>query len=204
MGFLNSIWAAIFLLVWGFTGGSLTFSLASLPFFLTRAVIEVVLLFVSLNAVVTADRTTFSFLRILTIPLLLGVDIMLGYTFTLTQITGVSAIVIAFIFLFLNHGLSNKGKLLSLLSAIMAVGTIALYKHDITHYNSVEAEQILMHLIILVTIIMAAKIRAKENVFRYLTHRTFVLQSIASGMASVLMSFAYLFAQNFSTRNISW
>ncbi len=194
MGFLNTVWATLFLLIWGLSGGELIFSYASLPFFLTRAVIEVVLLFITLNAILTADRATFSFLRILTIPLLLAVDIALGYSFTLGQIAGICLVVVALIFLFLNHGLSRKGKILSLLSAVLAVATITLYKYDITHYNSVPAEQILMHLIILVAIVVAAKIRAKENVFRYLTHSTFIIQSVSSGIAGALMSFAYLFA----------
>lgn len=194
LGFLSSIWATIFLLIWGLTQGEFIFSYESLPFFLTRAVIEIILLFVVLNALVSADRTTFSFLRILTIPLLLGVDFLIGYEFSTNQIIGVCTIVTALIFLFLNHGLSKHGKMLSLLSAVLAVATITLYKYDITHYNSVEAEQILMHLIILTVLVITAKIRTNENLFSYLTHRTFVIQSVSSGIAGALLSFAYLFA----------
>lgn len=195
LGFLSTLWSAVFLFIFGITNGELIFSYASLPFFLMRAVIEIILLFVTLNAITSADRTTFSFLRIITIPLLLVVDIALGYNFSLNQIIGISIIVIALIFLFLNHGLSRKGKFLSLISSILAVATIALYKYNITHYNSVEAEQILMHLIILVALIVAAKVRVNENLFSYLTNRTFLIQSISSGIAGAILSFAYIFAQ---------
>jgi hypothetical protein len=195
MGFLNAIWATIFLVLIALSsGGEFVFSLASLPTFIARAVLEVILVFVALKAVITADRSTFSFLRIITLPLLLLVDIGLGYDISLLQMVGISLVVISLIFLIMNHGLSKEGKLLSLLSAVLAVGTVSLYKHNVTHYNSVEAEQIIMHLIILLALIISARVLSKENVFASLTHRTLFLQSLASGVATVLASFAFLFA----------
>jgi hypothetical protein len=194
MAFLNAFWATVFLLAIGLFRGHFYFDLESLPTFLLRAILEIALVFVSLNAILTADRSTFAFLRTLTIPLLLVADFMLGYALEITQVAGVSLMVVAFLFLFFNHGLSRKGKLLSLVSAMIAVATITLYKYNITHYNSVEAEQTYMHVILLVAIIAAAKIRAHENVFWYLTQPLFITQSVLSGFASVFMSFAYVFA----------
>jgi len=195
MGFLNSIWVFVFLLILGyFREGGFIFSLESLPTFLIKAVLEVVIILISINAIVKADRSTFSFIRTLTIPLLLVVDIILGYNITLTQIIGVSMVVIALLFLFTNHGLSKEGKLLTLSGSILSVITLSLYKYNITHYNSVEAEQTLTFLIIIVTLVVIAWIHKKENLFKYLTHKTFMMQSIASGLSGSFISFAFLFA----------
>jgi len=195
MGFLHSVWTALFLLLMvTFWRGEFVFSLASLPTFIARALLEVTLVFVALHAVLKADRSTFSFLRVLTIPFLLIVDVALGYNISTNQMLGISAIVIALLFLFMNHGLSRKGKLLSIASALLAVGTISLYKYNITNFNSVEGEQIVMHTIILLTIIFTAWIKGHENVFKTLAQKVFIFQSLTAGLASVFMSFAYLFA----------
>lgn len=195
MGFLSSIWAAALLLLFSWFGEApFIFSFESLPFFVSRVVLEVLLLFVSLNALLDADRSTFSFLRVLTIPLLLSVDIALGYSLSLPQIAGISFIVMALLFLFFNHSLGRKGKLLSLLSAILAVATISLYKYDITHYNSVVAEQSLTYMVLLVVLVGTAWWKRGENLFSYLTKPLFLLQSLASGIAGLIVSFAFLFA----------
>jgi len=195
-GFLQAIWSAIFLLVIGiFIRDNFVFTLASLPTFLSRAGIEMVLVFISIHAIIEAERSTFAFIHTLTIPLLLVVDTYLGYSFTTKQLLGISAIVIAFIFLLLNHGLSKKGKILSLASSVMAVGTISLYKYNITHFNSVEAEQALMLIIVILTLAIAAWFKNRENLFKEILEPKFFLQSASSGVAHVLVSFAYLFAQ---------
>jgi hypothetical protein len=174
IGFLHSFWTAILLILFTVFGkGEFIFSFQSLPTFIIRAVLEVILVFVALKAVVEADRSTFSFLRVLTLPLLLIADISLGYNISLSQIIGVSLIIIALLFLFINHGLSKKGKMLSLMSALLAVLTISIYKYNITNFNSVEAEQILTHIIILVTIVVTAKLSTGENVFALLKNKLY-------------------------------
>lgn len=194
MGFLNLFWISLFLFAIGFFRGAFHFDLASLPTFTLRAVLEVVATFVSLNAVLTADRSTFAFLHTLTIPLVLCIDIMLGYTLSGGQLAGIALMICAFIFLFINRGLSSRGKALSLASAALAAITISLYKYDITHFNSVEAEQALMTGFLTIVFVVAAWYRARENVFRYLTQPVFLAQSVASGLGSIFMSFAYVFA----------
>ena len=105
VGFLDAIWTTLFLMIIAFLrNADFVFSFQSLPTFITRAVLEVVLVFVSIHAVLKADRSTFSFLRTLTIPLLLVVDIALGYNISLLQIIGTSIAVIAVLILFLNPG----------------------------------------------------------------------------------------------------
>lgn len=194
MGFLSGIWATVFLIIIGVARDQFIFSFASLPTFALRTLLEIALMFVSLHAVVAADRSTFAFLRTLTIPLLLATDIALGYSLTTLQIAGVSLIAMACLFLFANNSLSRGGKLLCILSAILAVGTLTLYKYNITHFNSVEAEQSLLHLILLAVLVIAAHVHTGENLFRYLLSPLFLVQSIAAGISTVFLSFAYLFA----------
>lgn len=195
MGFLHALSATIFLIIIAiFWRGEFVFSLASIPTFAARAVLEIIALFVGLNAIAQADRSTFSFLKVLAIPLLLVVDTVLGYEISLSQMIGISIVAVSLLLLLINHGLSRRGKILSTLAALLAVGTLSLYKYNITHYNSVEAEQIVMLIILMGTIIIVAQIHLRENVFKTLTHKLFIFQSVASGIGTVFISFAFLFA----------
>jgi hypothetical protein len=195
VAFLGGIWTTLILVGIAFLSSSpLLFSLESLPTFGLRAVFEIALIFVSISAIHQADRSTFAFLRMLTIPLLLLVELSLGYTLSTFQIIGIFLVMTIPLFLMNHKGMSAKGKTLSLLSAVLAVGTISLYKYNITHFNSVEAEQAVMHAILLTVIILTAWFRGHENVFRYLTHPLCLVQSFAAGIASVCMSFAYAVA----------
>ncbi len=193
-GFLNAFWATAFLAIIMLFRGEFVFSLASLPTFGLRVVLEIILMFVSAHAVITADRSTFAFLRVLTIPLLLGIDIMLGYAISHAQILGMTVIFIACVLLFSARGLSRRGRLLSIGSAILAAATLSLYKYNIENYNSVEAEQTLLHLITLSVFVVAAWWHGGENVFRLLVRRDFLAQSVVAGIAGVLFSYAFLFA----------
>jgi len=195
IGFLNGLWATLFFILWGvFGGGEFVFSTASLPTFIPRALLEIAMQFVTIQAVITAERSTFTFLRIFTIPLLLVVDLVLLYPIAFEQIVGICIIVAALIILLLNHGLSRRGKMLSLASGVIAVITISLYKYDITHYNSVIAEQTIIHLILLCAMVVTAEVRLKENVFRCLLNPMLLLQSLVAGIAGVLLSVALVFA----------
>lgn len=194
MAFLSAAWTTVFLAIYTLTWGEFRFTLESLPTFTARLILESLLLFVSLNALIKADRSTFAFLRIITIPLLLAADIALGYTVSITEMLGISFIVLALIILFLNHGLSRRGKFLSILSGLIAVATVTLYKYDITHFNSVEAEQILTYATLIILIIVVAKIHTGENVVRHMFQPLFLAQSLFAGIATALFSFAFLFA----------
>lgn len=195
MGFLNSLWMVIFLILIGiFVKGEFLFSIESLPTLSIRIVLEIILVFISLNAIIQADRSTFSFLRILTIPFILLVDLVLGYSISTYQLMGVVILVFTLALLLTKHGLGRRGKVLCAISALMAVATISLYKYNITHFNSVEAEQIIVQSAIILTMIIGAKIHTGENLFKYLKKKVFLAQSISSGVGTVASSFAYLFA----------
>ena len=79
-GFLTLLFGTAFLLVEGFVRGQLIFSLASLPTFLPRLALEILQAYVTVRAITYSDRGDFGFFRTLTIPILLGLDILLGYS----------------------------------------------------------------------------------------------------------------------------
>lgn len=176
----------------GFPGGFM-FSTASLPTFGPRLVLELLQVYVTVRAIAEADRGTFGFLRTLTLPLLLAVDMALGYTVTGWQMTGVVFIIGSLIVLFMNHGLSRHGSLFTLIAAVNAVATLSLFKYDISHFNSVEAEQGIILLANMVFLFILAYM-ARQNPFALLAQPVFGLQVVLSGISTTLMSFAYLFA----------
>lgn len=194
MGFLSLIWAAILILVIGFARKSdFAFSMASLPTFSIRALLEILQLYISVLATAQADRSTFGFIRILTIPLLLGVDVSLGYFIGLKQFIGIGFILSAFILLLLSNGINKKGILLVLFTAINAVATISLFKYNITRYNSIEAEQLLIYLILIIFFFAFARYIAKENPLKFLRKPVFFAQSLSQGIGGALDSFAFGF-----------
>lgn len=195
MSFLNMFWGALFFFVIAlFIRKTFIFSLASLPTFGVRAFLEILQAHVSVLALTIADRSTFSFIRTATIPLLLATDIFLGYSITTGNSIGIIAIALGFLILFINHGVQKQGAGLSLFTAINAVATISLYKYDITHFNSVEAEQGLITLILMFYFFFMASFAAKENPFAFFKKQIFFGQSLSSGIAGIMMSFAYSFA----------
>lgn len=95
MGFLSLVWSFLFFLViLVFIKKEFIFSRASLPTFLARAALEVVLAHISLLALTKADRSTFSLVRVGTIPLLLAVDIFLGYSISPYALAGIGVIIL--------------------------------------------------------------------------------------------------------------
>jgi hypothetical protein len=192
MAFLTIFWATIFFgLISIWNKDLFVFKSASLPTFSVRVIFEIIQLYVSVLAIAQADRTTFSFLRTLTIPLLLAVDLFLGYRLGLFGIVGVSVITLTTLLLFSRHEIKKKGSGLIIFSAINAVFTISLFKYNITHFNSVVAEQLISHAILLIAFFFIAFIRAKENPFVFLTKPIFLLQSASVGLGGMVESFAY-------------
>ncbi len=195
MAFLSTVWGAVLISLWGVFHGSFVFNPESLPLFLVRSVLEIALLFISFHAVIRADRSTFAFLRVLTIPAVLAADIVLGYTLSLTQILGMLLIVTSLGLLFFGKGLSATGKLLTITAALLAAATVSLFKYNLTYYgNSVEAEESIMYAILLVAVIAAGFFRGHQNVFASFLRPAHLAQSFAAGIGSILMAFAYVFA----------
>lgn len=192
MGFLTLFWSTIFFLILSLIKDeNFIFLSASLPTFLTRVVLEIVQTYISVLAIVRADRSTYGFVRTLTIPLLFLVDIFLGYNIGVSSVLGMGILLLALLILFLNKGIKKEGIGLVIFSALNAVATISLFKYDITHYNSVAAEQLVLHIILLFFFMIFALFKAKENPFTFLKNPIFFLQSFSVGVGGVIESFAY-------------
>ena len=195
MGFLNLFFGVfIFFFYAFFVRGEFVFALASLPTFGLRAILEIVQSYATVHAITMADRTTFGFLRIVTIPLLLIVDVFLKYQISPMQILGITIMTLTLIFLLMNHGISRKAAGWVLFTAINAVITVALYKYNISHFNSVEAEQGIIYIILMIYFWISARYISKEKPLHYLKKKVFLIQSGSQGVSGVLFSFAFAFA----------
>lgn len=192
MGFLSLFWSAVFFALIGIVKrNGFEFSLDSLPTFSIRAILEIIQLYVSILAIVEADRSTFGFVRTLTIPLLLFIDFVLGYKIGFLPVIGVAVIMATLLAIFLSKGVRKNGIGFVAFSAVNAVATISLFKYDITHFNSVSAEQFFIYLILLFCFSFLAVFKAKENPFVFLTKPVFLLQSASVGLGGVIESFGY-------------
>lgn len=192
-GFLNLFFVTLFFLAIILYSGNFVFSLKSLPVFGTRIILDVAILTIGLRAIALADRTTFSFIHSGTIPLLLVIDLFLGYTLTAGQFLGIALFCAAIVFLAFFKGIEKRGALNVILITAGAAVTISLFKYNITHYNSVEAEQFMANLILLIYLFFYNLFVHKENSFRAFRKVGFFAQSFTAGLAAVLVSFAYLY-----------
>ncbi|EKE10912.1 MAG: hypothetical protein ACD_15C00177G0002 [uncultured bacterium] len=192
MAFLSVFWGAIFLfLIAIFKEGSFVFQVASLPILLVRVVLDIIQTYVTVTAISRADRTTFGFIRIITIPLLLLVDVYLGYEITPLAMGGVFIIIMGLMALSLNKGIGKDGVGWVTFSAVNGVITISLFKYNITHFNSVVADQLLVYMMTLIFFTLFSVFREKENPFAFLKKPQFLLQSVSVGIGGIIESFAY-------------
>ena len=193
-GFLNLSFGTVLFILVGFLRHDLLFSPASFPTFLPRILLEIVQAQLTVMVVAQADRGHFSLVRTLTIPLLLAADLSLGYAISNGRMIGMGLIVAAIFILLSSERYRTKGLLLLLLTAANAAITISLYKYDVSHFNSVEAEQSIVGLIVMAYFFTLARLRGGENPLRILQKPRFAAQALASGSSSFVGSFAILFA----------
>ncbi len=192
--FLNVFWFTIFLMVFVAFGANFHFSRSSLPYFLPRLVIEIIMAQIGAIAIHKAELSTFSFLRQLTIPLLLVVDIILGYKISALSMLGMMIIFGTVLFLLGDKTLSKKGSRYVIALALLAVINITLFKYDITHFNSIAAEQIVVGLVLTAYFTVAAWIHKRERTWKYLYKARTETQSLFTGLGTTIGSFAFLYA----------
>lgn len=193
-GFLNVFWA-----FWIFVGivlwkGTFDFDPASIPLLSLLIVLEMVQIYVSLHAITLADRSTLGFLMVGTVPLLLLVDLILGYSINISSMIGVILIVFSILILFLNHGIGKQGLRYVIFAATNAVATISLYKYLITHYNAVEAQQIVTYTFIMIFLYFMSVKKYGDHPVKYIFSKEFLIHPISRGVGSVLVSLAYMYA----------
>ncbi len=194
MGFLNTLWSAgSFAAIAILFPHAFRFSAASLPTLVPRIILECLQIVFSLKAIALATRSTNGLVRSATIPLLLLVDLALGYPMAAVRIAGILIIFFMLLFLFANHGVERKGIWFVIGSAVNAVATISLYKYDIAHFNSVVAEQLIVVTALLLFLFVSDLMISRQNPFRLLAKPILLGQSATYGFGSVLSSFAYQF-----------
>jgi hypothetical protein len=191
MVFLSLFWGVVFFVVSLLFGKEFTFTVASLPTFGLRLLIEMVISYTAIMAVIRADRSTCVFMRLITIPLLVLSDLRLGYSLSSFQLAGIVVICTVLVGLLSMGKISRKGLGYCLFTSIMGAATITLYKYNISHFNTVAGEQIMMHGALLVWFTVLARLKTKENPWSYLLRLFSEEQSIAKGLGSFLISHAY-------------
>ncbi len=194
MAFLSFFLAPFWFLALILYRGEFLFSMASLPTFTIRLILEVFQVYITVLAITKSERSSFGFIRTLTIPLLLIADLFLGYNLSGWQIGGIILISLALFILFLNHGVKKRGVGLVFLSMFGSVITISLFKYNITNFNSVEAEQFLLSLLLAVLFFFLTIIFEKKNPLKLIFKPAFLIQAVAVGFGGTLHSLAFAFA----------
>jgi hypothetical protein len=193
-GFLNLFWTLIFyMLAVLLLHRSFYFNPHSLPFFIPRSILDITLSYLGVRAIAAADRSTYAFLRLISIPLLLMIDIILGYHISPLEIIGMMLIFVSLVFLIGHHTINKKGSGLVIATALIAPITLSLYKYDITHYNSVAAEQSLLTMAELAFFTVAAWYHGREKTWNYLLKEKPELQSMLQGLGSTLVAYSYAY-----------
>lgn len=194
MGFINTVVGTGVFIAIAYYGDPFVLSPASYPTLALRIILELILTYLTLIAIINATRSTFSFFRTITIPLLLVIDWIVGYTISDFQTAGIIIILLTLWHLHYADYSEHKGQKVVIATAVLASATIGLYKYNITFFNSVTAEQtIVMTAKILFLLLMAIFIK-KHNPFKIFVQPWPLVQGLSSGIATALISYAYLFS----------
>ena len=193
MGIINMFVGFIILLLSVFFGQKFIVSLTSLPTLIPSLFFELLQTHVTILAITRADRSTFSLFRTITIPLLLLVDVILGYTLEFTQLFGIFIIMATILVAGYRHVLKKSRLGLVLFTGINAVICISLYKYDISNFNSVIGEQVVVSLFILIYLGIQM-MRKREEPLASLFKFKFLAQSSAVGIGGLMVNFAYAYA----------
>lgn len=194
-GFISTgLMSVMFLVIMLARRHSLVFDPGSIPLLVLRIVLEAVHATITLYAITRADRSTFGFIRTLTIPTILGVDLVLGYALGWVHVAGILLIVGALLYLFLNHGLTRRGAGLALASAFLGAATTSLFKYSITNFNSTEIDQAVVNAALTGYFLVMARLVYGENAVGSALTRQSLVQSLLSASGGLAGSYAYLFA----------
>lgn len=192
MGFLNALWAGGMFLTLNIIRRGFDFSLATPWTFAANCVLQIFQAWLTVHAIAKAARSTYAFIRVGTIPMLLLIDIALGYSVSGYQILGMSFLCGTLLLLSMNHGLERRGIWYVVLGAINAAFATAIYKYNISHGNPVETEQFFYAISFIVFFyIMSRRLNPREHPFRLFKKPLLVLQSATMAVGSLIGSYAY-------------
>lgn len=197
---MSSFSVLIFLLMWFYKiyawNIELFFNIASIPLLVIRWILEISQSYITLIAIKHCDRSTFSILRILTIPWLVIADILLWYQFTTYSLIWIWIILLSFVLFNTNTKTINwKWWYFALFTALNAVITLSLFKYSLTHYwNSVEIDQWIMSLWIVIFFI-GYNYKKEKKLWFYLLkkEKIFWIQWILMALTSLILSYSYVY-----------
>lgn len=113
------------------------FDPSSIYLIICRLVFECLQVYWWLKATTTADRSTATSIKMLTLPLLVTADLFLGYEMSTTSVLWIIIITLAFILFNLKWKTLNfKWSWYAFATAINACITLSFFKYLITHYNN--------------------------------------------------------------------
>lgn len=196
-GFLSHVVAVLFFLAMIFvTNVDFVYNTKALPLFLLRLIAEIIQCEIVYRAFVKADRTTFGFARILTIPLLLVVDMILGYSISNGQLFGIGIIAASLLAYFGVEHLKAKGSHLAIFSAILSVVTISIYKFDVSNYNTPAVVQLLSSSALAIIYGIRALLSKKDRALlsRLKQHPMLGFVFASEAISSTILSYAYTLA----------
>lgn len=194
LGVINEFATTLFFVGVNIFKNEFIFSFSSLPTLSLRIAAEIILYYFAMAAIAKADRSTHGFIRTLSMPLILIVDFFLGYQINFYQLSGIAIIIISLFLIFFRQGINKRGAGLSLITAVLAVLTISLYKYDITNFNSVAAEQAIVSSSLLIFLTFLAIFKAKDNPLKFFKKKIYCFQSFIRLITAIGLSYAYAFA----------
>ncbi len=195
MGFLQHFSTMILMLLIVLLGfEQFRFNWASVPFLGMRAVLDMAQVYFTLKAIEIAERTAFSFVKILTVPLLLLIDISIGYLIDPIQIIAMLLLCGIILYSFSKNVTSKKGLALLIFSSINPVLAITIYKYDITNFNSVAAEQLIIYAILTLFLLLILRFKTREKLSKFLFKPVSMVQALSMAFGGMLSSYAYVFA----------
>lgn len=194
LAFLGIFWGTVIMVLTLAFGAEFRVTLASLPTLIARIILEFALLITIAEATIKADRSTVGYMRLITIPLMLVVDIALGYHISTFQLAGIAVMFFAMVAAFRHSPSGKRGAWIAVLSGIIGVGTVSLYKYNITHFNSVAGEQITVLVIVCIGFHYLSYRQSRRSPLRLLFRPATSTQALADGLAIPLESFAYSLA----------
>lgn len=195
MAFLNTLGAfLVFFTIFLLKHNTLTFSAASIPLVLLLIGFEFIQIRLANTAVIRADRSIVSLVKSLTIPLLIIVDVFMGYSLSMATIVGCTVLFSGIGIVFLHHTNKKQHLLYPVLSAVNSVITISIYKYLITNYNSVITQQLIIYGCLLIYSVFGIVYAEKTTISKIIKNKLRDSQIASSAFASVLFSFSYKFA----------
>lgn len=195
LGFLNAGLAFMISVTYLLLGhGEFVLLRQSLPSLAFLVVINMAQAYATMVATAKSSRSTFNFIRTGTMPLLLLVDLVLGYAVSGRQMSGIALIFAALLLLFVNHGIERGGLGVVIFSTVNAVVTISIYKWHLSLGNSVPAEQMVLQLGVAMFFLVGT-VRTRDNAaLTLLNSKKTWAQTFSYAFGSFVEGFAYQFA----------